>query len=199
MSEPTPTAPPTGGQPLAHDFDGIRELDNDPPLWFHLLFWATVVFSGVYLLHYHFGPGKVGAEAWKRDDVALQELKAAGHGGGPLTEADLRGLSTNPARIAAGKALFTTAACAACHGPEGLGVVGPNLRDRYWIHGPSMTAIVDVIANGANKNTMPANKDRLSADDMNNLAIYIVALNRAGLKDGKAIDPAREKDDPITY
>jgi cytochrome c oxidase cbb3-type subunit 3 len=183
---------------LDHDFDGIRELDNDPPLWFTLLFWATVVWGATYFLHYTFGPGKTGVEAWKQQDVAVQELKAK-NATGPLTEEQLRGLSKNPERIAAGAKLYTAANCAVCHGPEALGAVGPNLRDRFWIHGSSMVAVATVISDGANNGQMPAQKAILSQDDINNLTIYIVSLNRAGFKDGKAIDPVREKDEPITY
>ncbi len=38
---------------LEHDFDGIREYDNDLPGWWKALFYATIVFAVVYLMHYH--------------------------------------------------------------------------------------------------------------------------------------------------
>ncbi len=183
---------------LPHDFDGIREADNPVPLWFTVLFWATVVWGVVYFLHYTMGPGNIGELAWKKDDIAVQERKAA-HATGPLSEDQLRGLSHNPERIARGQKLYLSANCAACHGPEALGAVGPNLRDRLWIHGSNMAQIADVITNGANNNTMPMHKSLLAGDDITNLAIYLVSLNRAGFKDGKAIDPAREVEAPITY
>lgn len=199
MSDHTdPTATPDDPKLLDHDFDGIRELDNDPPLWFSLLFLGTVAWAIAYFCHFALGPGEVGAAAWKQNDAVVQELKAK-NATGPLTEEQLRGLSTNPERIAAGAKLFTSANCAACHGPEALGLVGPNLRDKFWMHGSNMAQIVEVIANGANNNQMPPQKDLLAGDDINNLAIYIVSLSRAGLKDGKAIDPTREKEAPITY
>lgn len=183
---------------LPHDFDGIREADNPPPLWFTLLFWGTVIWGVTYFLHYTWGPGRVGTTAWKHDDVAIQELKAK-NATGPLTEEQLRGLSRNPERIAAGQKLYASANCATCHGPEGLGAVGPNLRDRMWIHGSGMADIATVISEGAGGNTMPAQKALLAGDDITNLTIYLVSLNRAGLKDGKPADPTREKDAPITY
>ncbi len=211
MAEPTaePTAQPTAqhtaqhtdGQEvplLPHDFDGIREADNPPPLWFTLLFWGTVIWAITYFLHFSLGPGAVGAAAWAQDDVALQERKAA-HATGPLSEDQLRGLSRNPERMAAGQKLYSAANCATCHGPEALGAVGPNLRDRFWIHGSKMAEIAAVISDGAANNTMPAQKNLLAGDDITNLTIYLVSLNRAGLKDGKPIDAARELDAPITY
>src|SRR5690554_8228993 len=38
---------------LGHDDDGIKELDNDLPPWWVYLFYATVIFSVVYLGKYH--------------------------------------------------------------------------------------------------------------------------------------------------
>jgi cytochrome c oxidase cbb3-type subunit III len=200
MSEPTQNTAPNSDEQklLPHDFDGIREADNPPPLWFTLLFWGTVIWAVAYFLHYNYGPGRVGVEDWKKADVALQEVKAK-HATGPLTEDQLRGLSTNPERIASGKQLYASAGCITCHGPETLGAVGPNLRDRYWIHGSSMVDIVTVIAKGAANNTMPAQEKMLSGDDINNLTIFLVSLNRAGLKDGKPADLSREKEAPIGY
>lgn len=196
MSEPR--SEPAEVPLLPHDFDGIREADHPIPWWFTLLFWATVLWGVVYFLHYTMGPGNSGELAWKKDDIALQERKAA-HATGPLSEDQLRGLSRNPARIALGRNLYLTANCATCHGPEALGAVGPNLHDRFWIHGSNMAQIADVITNGANNNAMPSQKTMLAGDDITNLTIYIVSLNRAGLKDGKTIDAAREIEAPITY
>ena len=38
---------------LDHDYDGIRELDNELPPWWVYLFWITIIFSVVYMFHYH--------------------------------------------------------------------------------------------------------------------------------------------------
>ncbi len=38
---------------LDHDYDGIKELDNDLPPWWVYLFYFTIVFSVVYFIYYH--------------------------------------------------------------------------------------------------------------------------------------------------
>lgn len=38
---------------LDHDYDGIRELDNDLPRWWLWLFYLTIIFSILYLIYYH--------------------------------------------------------------------------------------------------------------------------------------------------
>jgi mono/diheme cytochrome c family protein len=36
-----------------HDYDGIRELDNDLPRWWLYLFYFTIIWGLLYLVHYH--------------------------------------------------------------------------------------------------------------------------------------------------
>lgn len=36
-----------------HNYDGIRELDNDLPPWWKYLFYFSIIFAVVYMLHYH--------------------------------------------------------------------------------------------------------------------------------------------------
>ncbi len=185
-------------QERAHSFDGITEYDNDLPRWWLAMLWISVVFAFWYIIYYHFGPSRLGPERWSGEVAAIAEERAK-HETGPLGEQALRALSSNPERIARGKALFVTVNCAICHGPEGTGLIGPNLCDRYWIYGSNMTDIVETISNGRANNAMPPQKAALSGDDIANLAIYVVSLNRAGFKPGKPPDLAREKDNPITY
>ncbi|MCK9211352.1 MAG: hypothetical protein M0P61_11000, partial [Ignavibacteriaceae bacterium] len=45
---------------LDHDYDGIRELDNNLPPWWKYLFYVTIIFAVVYMLDYHvFHSGKL--------------------------------------------------------------------------------------------------------------------------------------------
>lgn len=199
MSEPDPQQPPVN-VPRDHSFDGIVEYDNDPPRWLTAMFVLSTAFALWYLLTYHLSTAeKLGPDKWKQDMAALAEVRAA-KDTGPMDEAGMRAMLDSKERFARGLEVFTSSQCANCHGGDATGATtGPNLRDRWWIHGNTMEAIATVIREGANNNTMPANQGKLSNQDIANLAIYLVALNKQGERPGKAPDPTREKEAPITY
>ena len=51
---------------LDHDYDGIQELDNDMPSWWLWLFYLSIIFSVLYMLHYHvLGTGRSVAEKYE--------------------------------------------------------------------------------------------------------------------------------------
>ena len=51
---------------LNHDYDGIQELDNDMPSWWLWLFYFSIIFSVLYMLHYHvLGTGKSAAAKYE--------------------------------------------------------------------------------------------------------------------------------------
>lgn len=182
--------------------DGIVEFDNDPPLWLTATFILSMIFGVGYALNYHLSvSAKLGPDDWRAQMAALAELRAS-KDTGPLDEAAMRSLSTAPERIARGAVLFATNECATCHGADGSSDAnkpGPNLRDRYWIHGSSMEAIANIIRTGANNNAMPAQGGKLSNQDIANLTIFLVDWNRQGEKPGKAANLAVEHDTPIKY
>lgn len=191
MSEPKPPV----DQPRAHEFDGITEYDNALPKWFTALFAISLAWAPLYIAYYHFWTPKLGAERLQDEMAAAAEEKAKR--GGALTEDALRGISRNAERIAKGKALYASAGCITCHGPEATGTVGPNLRDKYWIYGSDMLQILDVLEKGRLDKGML--KPLLSEAEAVDLTIYLVDLSRQGEQPGKAIDPSREKEAPITY
>lgn len=200
-------APPVDGrQPLNTPkeiiHDGIVEYDNDPPLWLTVTFILSILFGIWYALNYHLSvTAKLGPDDWQAQMAALAELRAS-KDTGPLDEAAMRSLSAVPERIARGAALYVNNECVTCHGVDGTSDAnkpGPNLRDRYWIHGSSMEAIATVIRMGANNNAMPAQGGKLSNQDLANLTIFLVNLNRQGEKPGKAANLAVEHDTPIKY
>ena len=94
-------------------------------------------------------------------------------------------LSNSPndsVRAALGKEKFVT--CAACHGNDGQGnhaLGAPNLTDDIWLHGFGENAIVAMINNGK-VNQMPAQADRLNANQIQVLASYVWGLANSSAK-----------------
>jgi hypothetical protein len=80
--------------------------------------------------------------------------------------------AADPAR---GQTVFTTY-CAACHGPEGAGLVGPNLTDTVFLHGGTKADIVRVLMNGVGDKGMPAWGAILPPADVDAVADFAVSL-----------------------
>jgi cytochrome c oxidase cbb3-type subunit 3 len=180
-----------------HVFDGISEYDNDLPGWWLKLLWITVAWAACYVL-WHVGGAHLGPAAWLDEQNAAMAAQAKDTTG-PLTEGVLRVLSHEEPRKVHGKELFAKMLCATCHGSDATGVIGPNLRDDFWIYGSDMEAIVEGIANGRANGMMPAQGKNLSSQEIIDLAVFVAALNRESKASGKPPDAAREKNQPITY
>ena len=69
--------------------------------------------------------------------------------------------------------------CAACHGADGKGnqaLGAPNLTDKIWLHGWGEEAITRAVTNGIT-NQMPAQADKLNADQIHVLTAYVWGLS----------------------
>jgi len=84
----------------------------------------------------------------------------------------------DPAKAALGKEKFETV-CAACHGPDGKGMIAigsANLTDDIWLHGFGEKAIMDMVNNGK-VNIMPAQAYHLTEPQIKVLTSYIWGLS----------------------
>jgi cytochrome c oxidase cbb3-type subunit 3 len=101
----------------------------------------------------------------------------------------LSGLATDSIRAQRGKDLFA-AACSACHGPEGKGMVAvaPNLADKIWLYSSSEASIIETITKGR-VNRMPAYGEFLGEAKVHLLTAYVYGLG-GGEKDAPAAAPA---------
>lgn len=91
----------------------------------------------------------------------------------------LSGRQADATLAAAGKEVFTSAACVACHSPEGTGnplMGAPNLTDKIWLYGASLGTIKKTIAEGRN-GIMPGHKGLLGEDKIHLLTAYIYSLS----------------------
>jgi cytochrome c oxidase cbb3-type subunit III len=93
----------------------------------------------------------------------------------------LSGSPHDSLRAGLGKSKFS--ACAACHGVGGKGneaLGAPNLTDDVWLHGWGKEFIIEMINNGKN-NAMPAQKGRLSDEQIKLVSTYVWGLSNKGL------------------
>lgn len=72
--------------------------------------------------------------------------------------------------------------CAACHGPEGAGLVGPNLTDTVFLHGGTKADIVKVIIKGVGDKGMPTWEPILTPTQIDQVADHLVSLIGKNLK-----------------
>lgn len=163
---------------LEDDYDGIKELDNPTPAWFMYLFYVTIAFAVGYLLIYHvFGVGQLQYEEYKTEMAVAARDKAAflAKSGDKVDENTVK-LTTDAGTLAAGKAIFTER-CAACHGANGQGMVGPNLTDDYWLHGNKITDLFKTIRYGVQSKGMPMWESQLTPKQISDVANYIESIH----------------------
>jgi cytochrome c oxidase cbb3-type subunit III len=161
---------------LDHEYDGIQEYDNPLPAWWVWTFVATIVFTPLYVLHFHWGKGDLVAAEYQRDVDAYNAAEAArALAGGPVTEASLLAMSHDAPTVEAGATLFRTN-CVACHGDRAEGRIGPNLTDGYWLHGGTLLEIQRTITEGVPDKGMLAWGKTLAPEDVKRLAAYVGSL-----------------------
>jgi len=162
---------------LDHDYDGIKELDNDLPLWWLYGFYCCIAFALFYLFDYHIiNNSPLQAQEYvieiqqTNDEIKLNVKQVE-----IVQLVDEQSIS-NGAQIYANN-------CIACHLVDGGGSVGPNLTDDYWIHGGDFDAVVKVINDGVLDKGMVAWKTVLNPTQVNEVASYLFTLPRVDGKD----------------
>lgn len=79
---------------------------------------------------------------------------------------------TDEASLAAGKQVWDTQ-CFTCHLNDGGGSIGPNMTDKYWIHGGDMESIVHIIKVGVPAKGMIPWETTLTPDQIMQVASFI--------------------------
>ena len=177
---------------LDHNYDGIKELDNALPPWWVWGFYLTIIFSVVYLLHYHIMKTGPSSEQEYKNEMAIaeQQIKDRQAKNADLITPETAQLLTTPEALGEGKEIFTKN-CVACHGPEGGGTVGPNLTDEYWIHGGGIKNVFKTVTEGVPAKGMISWKAQLSPKQIQSVASYILSLQ--GTKPAGGKDPQGDK------
>jgi len=87
-----------------------------------------------------------------------------------------------PTDVNAGKQVFDSQ-CAWCHGTDGEGGTGPNLRGRLR-HATDEKSIVDIVMNGIPGTEMPSFRSPLTERSMRQAVAYVMSLSRAAARPG---------------
>jgi putative heme-binding domain-containing protein len=93
----------------------------------------------------------------------------------------------DPKGIEAGRLLFSSG-CAACHGNEGQGGRGPNLRERIYWHPVDEDVLYKVIQKGIPAGGMPA--AALSEDQLWQVVAYVRSLTAPAIETVAPGDPS---------
>lgn len=189
--------------------EDIRELDNPPPLWWMLAFYAGFVMIIFYAIYYPTIPlldghtkGVAGwtqvkegdesyakLQSWRQRTFADTEEQLASKSVDEiLADENLRAYAVNTSKVLYGDY------CMACHGAGGAGNPNfPVLADDDWLWGGNIKAIEASIKNGRVGN-MPARgmMGNLTDEDIEQVTDYVLALsegkgNDASVAAGKAV------------
>lgn len=166
------------GVPIIQGPDGITELDNPMPRWMAMVFWGTILWGVGYIaLFPGVGLNLLGYSQYKVYDAEVADAKVKYAGAAAADPAALLASAVgDPQAIASGKAVYTSS-CAACHGADGSGAIGPNLKDATWLYGGEPSQIAHVIGEGTAKG-MPPFKASLSPAQLAELTAYVHSLGK---------------------
>ena len=162
---------------LDHNYDGIKELDNNLPPWWIYGFYASIVFAAVYLLRYHVfsGPTQIDELETELADarIAIEAYKKTAKN---LVDINTVTKLTEAADLSAGKTIFETN-CVACHMADGGGGIGPNLTDPNWILGGDIKSIFKTVSEGGRSGKgMIAWKQQLKPLEMAQVSSYVLTF-----------------------
>jgi len=181
---------------MEHKFDGIAELNNPTPAWFMVLFYGTIIFAVCYLLNYEvLGFGKSQEQEYTAEIEQAAEAKVAflanpKNSASAVNENNIV-QSKDAGVIKSGAALFANR-CTPCHGEHAEGIVGPNLTDEYWLHGGTIKDVFKTIKYGVPEKGMISWEKSLSAQQISDLANYVLSLQ--GTKPAGAKAPQGKKE-----
>ncbi|RZS99690.1 cbb3-type cytochrome c oxidase N-terminal domain-containing protein [Aquimarina brevivitae] len=162
---------------LDHNYDGIKELDNNLPPWWVYSFYVTIIFGVIYLVRFHVFNDYDQEEEYLMEVAEAQiEIEEYKKNAKDLIDVNTVMLLTEASDLTAGGAIFA-ANCVACHKADGGGGIGPNLTDDYWIMGGGIKNVFRTISEGGRDGKgMVAWKQTLKPSEMAQVASYVISL-----------------------
>lgn len=175
---------------LDHNYDGIKELDNNLPPWWVYSFYATIIFGVIYMVRYHvlnaddqFVEYEIEyAEAQR----AIEEYKKNAK---DLVDYNTVEFLADASDLKAGQSIFE-AKCAVCHKSDGGGGIGPNLTDKNWILGGGIKNVFRTISEGGRdgKGMVAWSKEGLKPNEMAQVASYVLTFEGTTPAEPKAAE-----------
>ncbi|WP_438971460.1 cytochrome-c oxidase, cbb3-type subunit III [Methylophaga sp.] len=170
-----------------HEWDGIRELENEPPRWWTNALYLSGLLVVVYFILYPSLPlingSTKGLLGWTqikeyKEDLAEVEAKrapfeeklAAMTAEEILADTEMRNYAVGSSKVLYGDN------CAACHGTGGLPASGsgyPVLADDDWLYGGDVSTIVATLAKGR-QGMMMAHEKTLKAEEVDGLVQFVL-------------------------
>jgi cytochrome c oxidase cbb3-type subunit 3 len=152
--------------------DGIGEEDNPIPPWWWWSFFATIVFAAFYTPYYILSDWS--QETQWAAEVERHQARVAANAPPVQTTNPYHG---DAAAIAEGRQVFDTI-CAACHKPDGSGLVGPSLVDPYWKYGADDVTLFETVTKGRPAG-MPAWESQLGSEKIWKSLAYMATLSKS--------------------
>lgn len=165
-----------------HVWDGdLQEMNNPLPKWWVYLFVITVVFSLAYGVLYPMFGKYQGVLGWTSRGQHTAEVEKMQEAIAPIyakfNDMKPEDLAGDAQAMAIGERLFMNN-CAQCHGSDARGARSfPNLTDGDWLWGGDPQAIKTTITQGRMGVMPPMAAAVGSAEDVRNLAHYVLSLS----------------------
>jgi cytochrome c oxidase cbb3-type subunit 3 len=165
-----------------HVWDGdLREMNNPLPRWWAWLFVITIIFAFAYLALYPGLGTYKGQLGWTSSGQHQAEVDKGNAETAPLyakfSAMKPEDVAKDAQAMAIGERLFMNN-CAQCHGSDARGNKGfPNLTDNDWLGGGAADIIKANITNGRVGMMPPMAAAVGTADDVKNVAQYVLSLS----------------------
>jgi len=184
---------------LDHNYDGIKELDNNLPPWWIYSFYASIIFAVIYMFKYHVFNGDNQITELKTEyaeaKIAIEEYKKTAKN---LVDFNTVEVLTDASDLEAGKTLFETN-CIACHKADGGGGIGPNLTDPNWILGGGIKNVFKTVSEGGRDGKgMIAWKQSLKPLEIAQVSSYVLQFEGTTPAEPKAAEGDIWKEETTT-
>ncbi len=174
----------TADNTTGHVWDeDLREMNNPLPRWWMWLFVLTIIFALLYLVAYPGLGSYPGQLGWSTAGHYQEEVETARQELAPLyakfASRKPDDLAGDAQAMAIGERLYMNN-CSQCHGSDARGSKGfPNLTDSDWLHGGAPETIALTLQKGRIGQMPPMAAAVGGADDIKNVAHYVMSLSGA--------------------